>query len=833
MSDMRLVQTTLFVALLLVSPSWGGDPPKDDRSAKAHVDLYGDPLPPGAIARLGTVRFRQSGSVHAVAFSPDGKLIAASSDGLTKVILWDRATGHKIRELPGTGRPHLWALLRFSPDGKRLYGSLTRNRDRKMHVWDVETGTHAKDIPPLLERANVLGYSSDAREVILVDRKSEIVRWDIDKGKERGRCSLPDHDTGIAALVGDRVLVPLFDGQKVSMWDATQKKQLWSAKMTRDKHWPFLPIDFSPDGKLFAFEAPPQGIMVHESISGKLVRQLEADVKKIYYSVAISPDGRAVVGSNMDGTLRIWDLESGQERIQPPPQGGWCLTSFAPDSKTFATSGLVLWETATGKRIGPAPGPTSTVSLVSFSPDGKIAATSSYFGAQPEVRLWDVQTGRPLRSFDAPTLNGVRAVAFAPDGQTLAACGLTAENQVWIWDVRTGRKRHVLKCHEGICNCVAFSADGKRMASGDAYYNRMGHYEGRLCIWDTESGKRLREIRGTHGAIQQVVFTRDVRHLLAAADGVHVYDTDTGQLVGKPFQTKSRIQCLALSTDGRLLATCDGQGPVRLWELATRREIPLKLPSVLGYSVAFAPDGRTLAASGPEQGVFLFLWPSEKTVGKLSGGMTIGTQVFFSPDGRRLATADNPESTALIWDVADLVNGPLPAVAKPTEADLQRWLADLSDADPGKAYKAVWRFVAADKQALPFLAASMQPVKPVDPATVARLIADLDSDQFPVREKASRELRKLGELVEDALRQTRKGNISAEQKRRIDQLLAELGGPGPGAEQLRAIRAVAVLEQIGNAEARKILAALAAGAAGARQTEEAQAALARLKRSEK
>jgi hypothetical protein len=178
--------------------------------------------------------------------------------------------------------------------------------------------------------------------------------------------------------------------------------------------------------------------------------------------------------------------------------------------------------------------------------------------------------------------------------------------------------------------------------------------------------------------------------------------------------------------------------------------------------------------------------------------------------------------------VANLVNRPLPAVAKPTGEDLRRWWDELSNANPDEAYKAVWRFVAAPEQTLPFLAASLPPAKPSKPVDVARLIDDLDSDQFQVRERASRELKKLGDTVEDALRKAKDSRPSVEQRLRIERLLAELGSPVPDPEQLRATRALAILEQIGGPEARKILARLATGAAGEPQTREAQAALERL-----
>jgi WD40 repeat protein len=836
MGAIRLVGWGIVIALAFVVPGRCQEPPREPQKGKVRVDFYGDPLPEGAIARLGTVRFRCAGAVHAVAFSGDGKLLAASSDGENMVVLRDRVTGRKLREIPVGGRGNPPTHLRFSSDGKRLYSS--------MGLWDVETGAVARDLPRLPAGARLVGYSPDGREVILLQQK-EIVRWDVEKGREVGR--YPNPETGYlntAALVGERLLVPQFDGQAVILWDAAQKKQLWSVKTTREKNYPGLPRAFSADGKLFAVEAPPRVISVYESVTGKLVRRLETDVEKIYWSCSISPDARTVTASCWDGSLRLFDLESGRQRVKIPAIEGWCTTAFfAPDSKAFATGGpnnphaVLLWETATGKRIDPFPRHTSPLSSVSFSPDGRMAATCSSLRGDPVVRLWDPQTGRLLRSLDASNAGGVSDVAFSPDGRTLASCDWSGEKKVRIWDVRTGRERHALAGHEGGCTRVAFSPDGKRLASGDAYYNRKGQQEGRLCIWDAEAGKLLREVRGTRGAIQQVAFTGDGRHVLAAANGIHVYDADTGQLVGEPFLAPTRIWSTAPSINGRLLATTDGFHPVRLWELASRREIPLAVPGGNGYGVTLSPDGHTLAVTTGSlqcKNVVLFHWPSGQTVGRVSIDGGVRFRAFFTPDGRRLAVLPDVESSALIWDVAGMVKRPLAAAARPAAADLRQWWASLRDDNPAEAYKAVWRFAAVPEHAVPFLAEVLRPSEAQGPgaATIARWINDLDSSEFRVREKASRELERAGVSAVDALRKARKGDVSLEQKRRIDQLLAALDGPIPGPEQLRAIRAVAALEQIGNPEARKVLGELAAGGAGARLTREARAALERLKRAD-
>jgi WD40 repeat protein len=178
MSTIRRWRETILIALVVAVPSWGAEP------AKVRVDLYGDPLPKGAVARLGSVRFRHPGAVHEVAFSPDGKLLAASSDGLNMVIVWERATGRKLREIPVGTRPgYPPTHLRFSSDGKRLYGSSSYGRDMRLYAWEVGSGKEAADVPALPTDARTLGYSPDGREILLLHRDAEVVRWDIAKGK--------------------------------------------------------------------------------------------------------------------------------------------------------------------------------------------------------------------------------------------------------------------------------------------------------------------------------------------------------------------------------------------------------------------------------------------------------------------------------------------------------------------------------------------------------------------------------------------------------------------------------------------------------------------------
>jgi hypothetical protein len=159
---------------------------------------------------------------------------------------------------------------------------------------------------------------------------------------------------------------------------------------------------------------------------------------------------------------------------------------------------------------------------------------------------------------------------------------------------------------------------------------------------------------------------------------------------------------------------------------------------------------------------------------------------------------------------------------------LEKLWADLAGRDAAVARAALWRLAAAPGQAVPWLQARLRPAEAPDPRRLERLLADLDSDRFAEREKAAGEIAGLGDLAEPALRKALEGPLSAEARRRARQLREALAGPVRAPEELRAVRAVQVLEEVGTTQARRLLQALGEGAAGARLTREAKAALDRL-----
>jgi hypothetical protein len=342
---------------------------------------------------------------------------------------------------------------------------------------------------------------------------------------------------------------------------------------------------------------------------------------------------------------------------------------------------------------------------------------------------------------------------------------------------------------------VAFSPDGRLLATGGGQGVLLppgGDVDNSVRLWDARAGKELRRLPG--GRNDFAFFT------------------------------------LAFSPDGKTIAAGGRNGPVRLWEVATGEE-RLAIDGAGDGALAFAPDGRTLAGVSPryaDHAVRVWDAFTGAQLRLIPGHEGEVYAAAFSPDGRTLASAGQ-DTTVLVWDVAGLAGGGPPARDLADEKLRELWDA-LAGADAAAAYRAIHALACA-RQGVPFLRDRLRPVTvTVDDQRLARLLADLDSAQFDVRERAEAGLAKLGELAEPALRKAAASGPSLEVRRRVEGLLEELNRHVLTGDERRSLRAVEVLERVGTAEARRVLEALARGTPDARLTREAKAALTRLER---
>jgi WD domain, G-beta repeat len=260
--------------------------------------------------------------------------------------------------------------------------------------------------------------------------------------------------------------------------------------------------------------------------------------------------------------------------------------------------------------------------------------------------------------------------------------------------------------------------------------------------------------------------------------------------------------------------------PLQLFDVATGAELRIVagFPRIRHFSIS--PDGKLVAACGPGG---LRIWDTATGTLRAAFNCHRGevTTIAFSPDGSALISAAF-DGTLLVWDVAALLA--IPPIADLTKSELDALWADLASEDAAKAGLAIRRLANHPRQATEFLGAMLK-AETANAGHIARLVDDLDSPQPKVRASATRELEKLGEIAEPALKACLAGQPTLEQKMRADNLLARLGAPISDAEKLRNLRCIEVLELFGTPQTVEVLRALSGGADGSYVTREARAAL--------
>ena len=590
-------------------------------------------LPDGVKMRLG------KGRPYDFAYSPDGtKLAIASGIGIW---IYDAHTGEELNLFTGGNTPI--RIVTFSPDGKTLLSDID---DNIICLWDVNSGRQLRRYDGLNHYyATEIAFNPDGKSFAAGDSSGDVHVWDIETGKELYRIS---------------------------------------------GHW-VTNIAYSPDGKILTADGlGGNWIRLYDSYTGSHLRHLIGHTEGVS-SVAFSPDGKTLASGSSDDTVRLWDVETavtwdGETDIQRDMfrshTDGICYIAYSPDGRYLATASkdktVQLRHASNLNRWYTFRSDTHYSLKIAFSPDSQTLVSRNSDGT---IRMWydnggvNGRIGWGERIITGHIDTSIYNIDISADGNTLVTDGV--DNALSLWDVNTGTHLRNLIGHKTYVRSVAFSPiDNTLIASGS--------HDGTLRLWNADTGTELRTLINISGYVSNILFSQDGKKVVCKTttgnfdysnhfrnSTFSVFDVETGlelQTIAAykappppiirnypgvhPTEHTEPVNGIALSPDGKVLASSSNDRTIRFWDVETGKHLRV-FTDQAGWtsSMTFSPAGNILACISNAEIIHLWDVNSGTLLHTLTEHTDDVTCITFSLDGSTL-TSSSGDDTIRFWDVS-------------------------------------------------------------------------------------------------------------------------------------------------------------------------------------
>ena len=503
-----------------------------------------------------------------VSYSPDGRRILSTSNGIAR--LWDAETG---REVQGAPRHEGLRQIEYSPDGRQI---VTSGGDGFIRAWNTANNTQLWEYNARDDRLARLYYSTDGKRIIAVTNFSREVRiLDSTNGQ-----LLFSRSERIASISPDgKWIITVSQDGTVRIWSAETFIEKAQFIAFDDGEW----LSMTPDGFYVASSRGDQylnarvgntvtGIDRYRStfnkpavVAARLSNTSRMTHNETIVSVSVNPAGTRIASVSQN-LIKIWDLESGRELRTITNIGGHVNTiSWSPDGRRLIhgaeDSTIRIWNAETGAAISTIRGYTAYVNEARYSPDGRRIASCA---ADKLIKIWDAETGREIRTLSGHTDSvGVGVIAWSPDGRRLASGSVEEEKTIRIWDVESGRVLHTITNQGGRIWGLAYSSDGKTIASCTPE-------EQAVKIWDAENGRLIRNIPIENSKPFSLSWSPDGRRLAVGniygsrgVGYVFVCDVETGNKI-HDIRVGGIPQSVTWTPDGRRIVSTSNFSDIQM-----------------------------------------------------------------------------------------------------------------------------------------------------------------------------------------------------------------------------------------------------------------------------
>ena len=366
------------------------------------------------------------------------------------------------------------------------------------------------------------------------------------------------------------------------------------------------------------------------------------NLEDIVTSVAITPDGSKIVSGSADNTIRVWDIQSGQEAVLKGHEGWVKSVAIAPDGSKVVSGSrdntIRVWDIKSEAELAVLEGHQSSIWSVAIAPDGSKIVSGS---RDKTIRVWDIKSESELAVLEGHE-SSVSSVAIASDGSKVVSG--SEDKTIRVWDIKSGEELAVLEGHKYGVSSVAIAPDGTKVVSGSL--------DKTIRVWDIKSGEELAVLKGHESGVISVAITPDGSKIVSGSvdNTIRVWDIEDGEELAVLGGHQSYVYSVAITPDGSKVVSGSLDKTIRVWDIQSQLQLAVLNLEDYVTSVAIAPDGSKIVSGLVDKTIRVWDIDSGEELAVLVGHDDYTNSVAIAPDGSTIVSGSR-DGTIRVWDI--------------------------------------------------------------------------------------------------------------------------------------------------------------------------------------